>query len=290
MTSSPFTQCPVLFEDADLLVINKPEGILSHPNPSPRVIPATAFGGVPSNGGKRFKRESPSGSPLNTRGDDKQRQGPVSAFEGPYDLGDRRFQTPQGPLWLIHRLDQDTSGVLLAAKNKKSVTACRNAFEERAVKKNYVALVSRRPMPAHGIWRDTLMERRSGGGVRSAVSTLGRPNAFLNYKVKENFPKFNLSLLEIELLTGKTHQIRVQSAYHGHPVAGDRIYGNFTLNKELKAGLGLDRMFLHAWRLTFPHPTSGKILEILSPLPEELENYLARCRGQRSTNNERNMR
>jgi 23S rRNA-/tRNA-specific pseudouridylate synthase len=132
-------------------------------------------------------------------------------------------------------------------------------------------------MPAHGIWRDMLAERRSGGGIRSAVSTLGRPNAFLNYKMKECFPKFNLSLLEIELLTGKTHQIRVQSAYHGHPVAGDRIYGNFTLNKELKAAVGLQRMFLHAWRLVLPHPVSGKPVTIESPLPEDLEDCLLRA-------------
>ncbi|MFH0984738.1 MAG: pseudouridine synthase [Candidatus Omnitrophota bacterium] len=238
MTHSPYTQCPVLFEDADLLVINKPEGVLSHPNP----------------GGK----------------------GPGAAFEGPYDLGDRRFQTPGGPLWLIHRLDQDTSGTLLAAKNKKSAAACRNAFDKREVKKNYVALVSRKPMPPHGIWRDTLMEQRSSGGVRSAINYAGKPNAFLNYKMKEHFPKYNLSLLEIELLTGKTHQIRVQSTYRGHPVAGDRIYGNFTLNKELRQALDLHRMFLHAWRLALPHPASGKLLTIESPLPEDLEDCLLR--------------
>ncbi len=253
MSHSPFTQCPILFEDADLIVINKPEGVLSHPNPGTK--------------------------------------SPASAFEGPYDLGDRKFQTSQGPVWLIHRLDQDTSGVLLAAKNKKSVAACRNAFEERAIKKSYVALVSRRPMPSHGIWRDTLMEQRSASGIRSAINYAGRPNAFLNYKMKENFPKFNLSLLEIELLTGKTHQIRVQSAYRGHPVAGDRLYGNFTLNKELKAALGLDRMFLHAWRLAFPHPTLGKNLTIEAPLPEDLEQCLARAgNAQRTTRNEKHKR
>jgi len=239
MTNSPFTQCPILFEDTDLLVINKPEGVLSHPNPGAK--------------------------------------SPASAFEGPYDLAERRFQTPQGPVWLIHRLDQDTSGVLLAVKNKKSLTACRNAFEERKVKKHYIALVSRRPMPAHGIWRDTLMEKRSGGGVRSAINYAGKPNAFLNYKMKEYFPKFNLSLMEFDLLTGKTHQIRVQSAYRGHPVTGDRIYGNFTLNKELKAALDLHRMFLHAWRLAFPHPASGKLLTVESPLPEDLEHCLLRA-------------
>ena len=242
MTNSSFTHCPILFEDADLLVIDKPEGVLSHPNPGTK-------------------------SP--------------AAFEGLYDLGDRRFQTPQGPIWLIHRLDQDTSGVLLAAKNKKSVAACRKAFEERAVKKSYLALVSRRPMPAHGIWRDTLMAERSSSGIRSCINYAGRPNAFLNYKMKTFFPKYNLSLLEIDLLTGKTHQIRVQSAYRGHPVAGDRVYGNFTLNKELKSALGLHRMFLHAWRLVFPHPTSGQPVTLESPLPEDLEDCLLKTTGRK---------
>jgi RluA family pseudouridine synthase len=271
MTHSSFTYCPVLFEDTDLIVIDKPEGILSHPNPSSRVIP------------ERFNRESTSGSPLKTRGDDN-RKHPTAAFEGLYHLNERRFDTPQGPVWLIHRLDQDTSGVLLAVKSKKSAATCRNAFEERKVKKNYVALVSRRPMPPQGIWRDALMEHRAGGGIRAAInfsgrpaSKAGRPNAFLNYKMKEYFPKLNLSLLEIELLTGKTHQIRVQSAYHGHPVAGDRVYGNFTLNKELRAALDLHRMFLHAWRLVLPHPSSGKMLTVEAPLPEELEDCLLRA-------------
>src|SRR5512142_595610 len=100
MKNTSLTKCPVLFEDADLIVVDKPEGVLSHPNPGPKT--------------------------------------PEAAFEGPYDLGDRRFETPQGPLWLIHRLDQDTSGVLLAAKNEKSAAACRNAFQERDVKKSYV--------------------------------------------------------------------------------------------------------------------------------------------------------
>ncbi|MFH1799737.1 MAG: RluA family pseudouridine synthase [Candidatus Omnitrophota bacterium] len=253
MTNSSFTRCPVLFEDADLLVINKPEGVLSHPNPGAR--------------------------------------GSGAAFEGSYDLGSRRFQTPQGPVWLIHRLDQDTSGVLLAAKNKKSAAVCRNAFEKRAIKKSYVTLVSRRPMPPHGIWRDTLMEQRSFGGVRSAIHCSGKPNAFLNYKMTEYFPKFNLSLLEIELLTGKTHQIRVQSAYRGHPVAGDRIYGNFTLNKELRQALDLRRMFLHAWRLALPHPTLGKNLTFEAPLPDDLEHCLVLAgNAQRATHNERRVR
>lgn len=236
MSSSLLTKCPILFEDPDLIIIDKPEGVLSHPNPGAKIS--------------------------------------FCSFEGSYDLEDRRFQTPGGPVWLIHRLDQDTSGILLAVKNKKSAEACRKSFEERKVKKHYVALVSRRPMPAQGLWRDALIEKRSGGSIRSMVARSGRPNAFLNYKTQESFPKLNLSLLEIELLTGKTHQIRVQSAFRGHPVAGDRLYGNFSFNKELRQALGLRRLFLHAWRLVLPHPALGKSLTVESPLPEDLEQCL----------------
>jgi len=239
MSSVFFTRYPILFEDADLLIIDKPEGVLSHPNPG--------------------------------------KQSPSCSFEGPYDLGERLFQTPAGPLWLIHRLDQDTSGALLAAKNKRSAAACRESFEKGAVKKNYLALVSRRPMPPQGKWRDALVERRAGGGLRVAVYPSGRPNAFLNYRLKEYFQKLNLSLLEVELLTGKTHQIRVQSTYRGHPIVGDRVYGNFTLNKEMREALGLRRLFLHAWRLAFPHPSTGKPVVAEAPLPEELEDCLLRA-------------
>ncbi|HPS36256.1 MAG TPA: RluA family pseudouridine synthase [Candidatus Omnitrophota bacterium] len=234
------TRCPVLFEDEHLIVINKPEGVLSHPNP---------------------------GHP-----------GATSAFEGNYDLAERKFEIPGSPLWLIHRLDQDTSGILLAAKNGKSAKICREAFEKREVEKDYVALVSRKPMPPQGQWRDSLVERRMGSSVRTAIGRSGPPNAFLTYKMKEFFPKFNLSLTEFRLVTGKTHQIRVQSVYHGHPIAGDRIYGNFGLNKELRDALGLKRLFLHAWRLLIKHPASGQLLEIESLLPDDLENCFLRLK------------
>ena len=236
MTQPAFTRCPVIFEDNTLIIINKPEGVLSHPNPGQK----------------------------NTAG----------SFEGTYNLEERRFDTPLGPVWLIHRLDQDTSGILLATKDKKSALVCREAFEKKEVEKNYLALVSRKPMPPQGKWRDALVERRTGPGIRAAISPSHQPNAFLSYRMKEFFPKFNLALLEISLLTGKTHQIRVQSTYHGHSVAGDRVYGNFNFNKELRQAIGLRRLFLHAWRLTLRHPASGQPLEIESLLPEDLEHCL----------------
>lgn len=239
MTSSPLTHCPILFEDNDLLIVEKPEGVLSHPNP---------------------------GSHKSS-----------CAFEGKYSLEERRFDTPQSRLWLIHRLDQDASGILLAAKNLKSAEVCREAFEQGTVAKNYLALVSRKPMPSRGKWRDALVERHIGTGIRASVNPSQQPNSLLHYALKEYFPRFNLSLLEIGLITGKTHQIRAQATYHGHPLAGDRLYGNFGLNKELRLSLGLRRLFLHAWQLKIKHPSRNELLDIQSPLPETLGGSLEKA-------------
>lgn len=253
MSGSPFTRHPVIYEDAHLLVIHKPSGVLSHPN--------------------------------------QPGKGTLAAFEGAYDTGDRRFQSPAGPVWLLHRLDQEASGILLAAKTKEAATACREAFEKKEVEKDYLVLVSRRPIPPKGKWTDFLSEKKMGGGIKAAVTRGPKPNAILQYAQKEAFPKFNLALLEIRLVTGRTHQIRVQSAYHGHPVAGDRIYGSFTLNKELRNAIGLRRLFLHAWRLAIKHPAKSSILELEAPLPEELEQCLILAGNtQRSTRDEKRSR
>lgn len=236
--SRGYTRHPVLFEDDAVIVIAKPSGILSHPNHA----------------------------------------GPTSAaFEGPYHMNDRTFQTPAGPLWLIHRLDQEASGALLAAKNSGAARACREAFETQKVEKDYLVLVSRKPLPPKGKWMDFLSEKKSGNSVKTRIGTQARPNAVLYYAQKEFFPRFNVALLEVRLVTGKTHQIRAQSAYRGHPVAGDRVYGNFTLNKELRQALDLRRLFLHAWRLVLPNPVSGKPLTVECPLPEDLEHCLLRA-------------
>lgn len=239
MAASPLTRHNILYEDDHLIIIHKPSGILSHPN----------------HPGK----------------------GPITAFEGTYNPGERCFQTPVGPLWLLHRLDQEASGILLAAKTKEATAACRGAFERKEVEKDYLVLVSRRPIPPKGKWMDFLSEKKLSGGIKVSVARGPKPNAILHYVQKEYFPKFNLALLEIRLITGKTHQIRVQSVYHGHPVAGDRVYGNFAFNKELRDALGLRRLFLHAWRLVIKHPVKNSILEIEAPLPEELEQCLLKA-------------
>lgn len=246
MNNPAFTRYPVLYRDKWLLVIDKPAGVLSHPNPAK------------PNGGVRKPKASP------------------PAFEGTYRFSERTFETLAGRLWLIHRLDQDTSGVLLAALDKKSAEVCRSCFEEREVEKKYAALVSGRPHPAEGKWRDYVSEHKQLGRVRAFCQSGRPPNAELRYTVKEFFPRLNLSFLEITLITGRTHQIRVQSAFRGFPVAGDGVYGNFSLNRKWRKEISLNRLFLHACALSFKHPAVDKQLKIESPLPAKLAVCLTR--------------
>ncbi len=234
---NPYTRHPILYEDNAMVVIHKPSGVLSHPNV----------------------------------------KGQPAAYEGPYDPDRRIFQTPAGPLWLIHRLDQETSGILLAAKTPESAKIFRTSFEKKEVEKDYVVLVARKPLPPQGRWSDFLAEKKRAGGIKVFVTKGPKPNALLHYITKDFYPRTNLALIEVRLVTGKTHQIRVQAAYHGHPVAGDRVYGNFVVNKELRHHLGLTRLFLHAWRIKIRHPSSSKILDIETALPEELEKALERA-------------
>ncbi len=226
------TRCPILLDDEALLAVAKPDGVLSHPNPS------------------------------GTRA--------ACAFEGRYDPVARRFDGPAGQVWLVHRLDQDTSGVLLAARSEEVAAACRALFEQKCIRKSYAALVQGLPHPASGHWLDRLLKRSGEGAVRSAVGHGGPPNADLSYRVGRNFPGARCCLLQIILVTGRTHQIRVQAASRDHPVAGDRVYGNFGWNRDLRDRPRLRRLFLHALKLELPHPVGGKPMRIESPLPADL--------------------
>lgn len=231
------TQCPILHRDRFIVLVNKPAGVLSHPN-SARVDPKNR-----------------------------------AAFEGKYDLDRKCFDSPAGKVWLIHRLDQDTSGVLLAALDEGTAEKCRALFEEDAVKKHYLALV-RGTLPAKDIWLDHLTTTRIAGRVRTR-SLKGRPpNAELRYEVKGHNATQRLSLMDIELITGRTHQIRVQASSRQHPLAGDDVYGDFDMNRRLRQQLGVKRLCLHARKLEFKHPASGNRLCIEAPLPEDLAGLL----------------
>jgi 23S rRNA pseudouridine955/2504/2580 synthase len=185
-----------------------------------------------------------------------------------------RHQRPDASfLELVHRLDRDTSGVLLLAKKRSALTALHAQLREGQVMKCYDALVKGRwtaakraiKLPLHKYVRDT-------GERRVRVDEQGRA-AHTIVRLQQHYD--DLTLVEAELKTGRTHQIRVHLAHLGHPIAGDDKYGDFELNKAL-ARQGLKRMFLHARRLTLIHPVSGKQITFEAPLPPDLGAFLER--------------
>ena len=174
-------------------------------------------------------------------------------------------------LELVHRLDRDTSGVLLLAKKRSALTTLHAALREGLVKKYYAVLVK-------GNWRGQQQSVRlnlhkyvlASGERRVAVNAAGQ-EAHTVFRLERAWREF--SLLRAELRTGRTHQIRVHLAHLGFPIAGDDKYGDFELNKRL-ARAGLKRMFLHASRVGFKHPASGSALTLEAPLPDELRAFL----------------
>ena len=185
-----------------------------------------------------------------------------------------RHERPQAKfLELVHRLDRDTSGVLVLAKKRSALTDLHRQLREGGAQKFYLTL-------AKGRWRD---EKRNvklalhkyvlaSGERRVRVQDDGQASQTI-FRLKRAWADF--SLLEAELKTGRTHQIRVHLAHLGHPIAGDDKYGDFELNKAL-ARQGLKRMFLHAFRLTVVHPATGTPMTFEAPLPPELTTFLER--------------
>jgi 23S rRNA pseudouridine955/2504/2580 synthase len=195
-----------------------------------------------------------------------------------------RMARPQAKfLELVHRLDRETSGILLVAKKRSALKNLQDQFRERQTGKTYLAMV-RGAWPAKlkvldkPLHKYLLDSKDSQAGERRVKVVArddadGMPSVTL-VKVREQLPQG--ALLEVTIKTGRTHQIRVHLASEGFPILGDDKYGDFDLNKALaSAGArpGLKRMFLHAWRLQFNHPASGERLEILAELPPELAQF-----------------
>ncbi len=179
-------------------------------------------------------------------------------------------------LELVHRLDRETSGILLVAKKRSALKHLQDQFRERETGKTYLALVlgdwpaSKKVIdaPLHkyllpdGERRVKVVPKDDPDGMRSVTLV----------QVRQRLPGY--TLLEVTIKTGRTHQIRVHLASQGHAIAGDDKYGDFELNKSLQKR-GLKRMFLHAWRLQFTHPASGERVELHAALPPELESFVA---------------
>jgi 23S rRNA pseudouridine1911/1915/1917 synthase len=221
----------VVYEDDDLLIVDKPAGLVVHPAPG-----------------------HPSGTLVNALlGRDGGREyGGIAGVQRP---------------GIVHRLDRDTSGLLMVAKHDSSQASLMAQLKARRIKKTYVALVQGGVTAAVGrieapIGRDPRHRTRMG------VVPDGRPSV-TGYRVRERFAGW--TLLEVDLVTGRTHQIRVHLDAIGHPVAGDRVYGTGTSRRGPE---GLERLFLHAWRLELGSPSDGHLIRATAELPADLEDVL----------------
>ena len=220
----------VVYDDDDLLVVDKPAGVAAHGSPGwdgPTVTSGLAAAGY---------RIATSGA--------AERQG------------------------VVHRLDAGPSGLMAVAKSERAYTALKTAFRERTVDKRYRALVQGHPDPLRGTV-DAPIDRHPIATYRFAVVADGKPSV-THYETIEAFR--SASLLDVELETGRTHQIRVHMSALRHPCVGDTQYG---ADPTLAARLGLTRQWLHAAHLAFDHPTGGVRVELTSPDPPDLAHALA---------------
>jgi 23S rRNA pseudouridine1911/1915/1917 synthase len=218
----------VLYEDADLLAVNKPAGMTVHPSPG--------------------HASSTLVNAILAHCDD------LSGIGGVMRPG------------IVHRLDRDTSGVILVAKNDAAHNALARQLKERRVGKVYLALVEGTPKPPRGVI-DAPIARDPRNRQRMAIVEGGRESVTA-YEVVERFA--HVSLVEARPKTGRTHQIRVHLAAIGHPIIGDRLYG--------RASPLVARHFLHAARITFDHPRTNEQMTIEAPLAADLESAIARLR------------
>lgn len=193
-----------------------------------------------------------------------------------------RAQRPQQRmLELAHRLDRETSGLLLVAKKRSALTALHDMLREGRVGKRYLALVSGRwPNALQHIRAPLLKYLTADGERRVRVADEGKP-AHSVVRLLRRWREF--SLLEVDLRTGRTHQIRVHLTHLGFPLCGDDKYGDFALNKALEAR-GLKRMFLHAAQLTLAHPLSGEALAFDAALPPELQAFVDQLDAEENGN------
>jgi 23S rRNA pseudouridine955/2504/2580 synthase len=226
-TAKP-AEFPVVYEDAALLVIDKPAGIAVHGGSG------VSYGVIES----------------------------------------LRAARPQAKaLELAHRLDRDTSGLLMVCKKRSALTAMHEQLREGRVEKVYTAIVKGAPAEASFELSDPLHKYVTGSGERRVSVREGGRAARTQVRVRKRGSEF--SMLEVRLLTGRTHQIRVHLAHAGHPVLGDDKYGDFALNRDLQRK-GVKRLMLHAGRLAFAHPQTAERLRLEAPLPADLAAFASR--------------
>ena len=241
----------IVYEDAHLAVINKPSGMIVHPG-------AGVSGGTLANAiAYKFKIQN-------------------SKFKIDENLDEQsKIQNLKSKIGIVHRLDKDTSGLIVVAKTQEILEALSEQFRARSVFKSYVALVHGE-MEANSGTIDQPIAREKHNRTKMGVRAHGR-NALSLWKVKKRFEKF--TLVAVEIKTGRTHQIRVHLAHLNHPVVGDETYNagrdktiaNLEIRQEVQ---NLNRFFLHAEKLSFTHPKTQERLNFTAALPPELTDFL----------------
>ena len=232
---APVAGLTVVYEDEDIVVVDKPRGVAAHPTPG--WTGPTVLGGLLAAG----HQVATSGA--------AERQG------------------------IVHRLDANTTGLMVVAKSEHAYSVLKQAFRERTVAKTYHALVQGHPDPLRGTI-DAPIGRHPSGDGRFAVVADGRPSV-THYDTLEAFRA--ASLVTVGLETGRTHQIRVHMAALRHPCCGDLLYG---ADPVLAGHLGLTRQWLHAVRLSFAHPAGDREVSFTSPYPEDLQHALDILRAE----------
>ena len=233
----------IVFEDQYLAVVNKPAGMVTHPG-------AGVYSGTLVNALLHHM------------------QGTLSGIGGAIRPG------------IVHRLDKDTSGLLVVAKEDFSHRHLAEQIREKSANRIYIALVKGNLGNSQGTI-DAAIGRHPVKRKQMAVVDNGRP-AVSHYQVLEDFAQF--TLVRVKLETGRTHQIRVHMAHIGHPVVGDLVYNaKESASASLRAKLGLKGQALHAYQLAFVHPIQNSLLEFEAPLPADFENALASLRASKSS-------
>lgn len=186
--------------------------------------------------------------------------------------GLRQLRPQASFLELVHRLDRDTSGCLLVAKKRSALRKLHELFRGEGIQKTYLALLSGQWARKKLVVTAPLQKNTGKGGDRMVVvSRSGKESETLFRRLKL---MRQATLIEASPKTGRTHQIRVHAAWLGHPIIGDDRYGNFESNRLFKKK-GYQRLFLHAYRLEFEHPVSGKKLIISAPMPSQMEDFIS---------------
>lgn len=227
----------VVFEDNDILVINKPAGLIVHPTPG-NVNKSVTLAHI------------------------------LLAYVGPSIAAVGHHLRPG----IVQRLDKDTSGLMTVAKTPIAYLRLVEALSERTVKKNYIALVAGKLKSKEATIESPIV-RSTQRNKMTIIDSKKAKNAITHYRVKEEYEAS--SLVDIDLETGRTHQIRVHFASIGHPLLGDALYGNKKLNDAFESRYGLTRQFLHSASLSFTHPITQKELSFEAPLSSDLQTVIA---------------